>query len=415
MKLATRALAALTLVCSLAAQAEESASVNGKFIEVTGGEARSNYPVVSVPWEGAAAEDERYFVVQDGTGRDFPATLHEGKLTFLPRILMPGETYRFQVNAEKKDAAYAPVVRVQKREGEDVVEVFVEDELVTAYHYSNENKKPFLWPVNSMRGITVTRDFPMKGEVEQAPSSDHPHHKSMWVAYGDVNGADLWAEGGGTGFQRSDEVTFGSGDAYGWIRAKNTWLNGEQQPVLAEEREYRIYATPDRGRLIDQKVTLTAAHGDAKFGDTKEGGLCSVRMRPEMSGKNALITNAEGDTGEPRTWGKPSPWCDYSGEIEGAGVLGLTIMDHPSNFRHPSSWHVRAYGLMGANCFGYSHFLEKSYNEGLMPENGDHLLKAGEALAFNYRVYVHAGDVAAANVAERFTDYATPPKAVWLP
>jgi hypothetical protein len=273
--------------------------------------------------------------------------------------------------------------------------------------------KPFLWPVNSAGGIGVTRDFPM--EVGDTPrfARDHPHHKSFWSAYGEVNGVDLWAEGTNAGTQAADEVTFGSGDAYGWIRSKNTWRDKEGNLLVTETREYRFYATPEKGRLFDAQVTLSADHGEVRLTDTKEGGMVSARMRPELSYAKATITNAHGDTGEANTWGKPSPWCDFSGELEQGGWRGLAIFDHPTNFRHPSSWHVRNYGLMGANAFGYSYFNEKDYNKGLIPENGDHTLAPGESLSFQYRIFVHSGDVAAAKVADRYSDYASPPQASW--
>ena len=96
-----------------------------------------------------------------------------------------------------------------------------------------------------------------------------------------------------------------------------------------------------------------------------------------------------------------------SGTIEGAGALGVTIMDHPASFRHPTHWHVRDYGLMGANAFGYSHFYKGE-------RNGDHLLEEGERLEFLYRIFVHSGDVESADVPGHYADFANPPKTVWV-
>ena len=41
------------------------------------------------------------------------------------------------------------------------------------------------------------------------------------------------------------------------------------------------------------------------------------------------ITNALGDKKESTCWGKPSPWCDYSGDLKDLGWRGLTVFDHP--------------------------------------------------------------------------------------
>ena len=61
---------------------------------------------------------------------------------------------------------------------------------------------------------------------------------------------------------------------------------------------------------------------------------------------------------------------------------------------------------MGANCFGYSYFTKGK-------ENGDFLLEKGGVLSFEYRIYIHTGDVNEARVAEHYGDFASPPDARW--
>lgn len=394
------------------AVAQGAAGLDGRQIRVVIGESPALHVPISVPC--AETVEGKIFVTHGETGKQFPATLRDGALTFVPEGGSPRSTHVFTVGVESLSDGHAPVVLVSKRDDADIVDVLIEDKLFTSYHYGADYKKPFLWPVNSAGGIGVTRDFPM--EVGDTPrfARDHPHHKSFYTAYGEVNGVDLWAEGTRSGRQVADEVTFGSGDAYGWIRSKNTWRDVDGNALVTETREYRFYATPEKGRLFDARVTLSADHGEVRLTDTKEGGIVSARMRPELSYAKANITNAHGDTGEAQTWGKPSPWCDFSGELEVGGWRGLAIFDHPANFRHPTSWHVRNYGLMGANAFGYSYFNEKDYNKGLIPENGDHTIAPGEALSFQYRIFVHSGNVETAKVADRYADYATPPHASWL-
>lgn len=362
-----------------------------------------NVPL-TLPYEGALAEGAIVQVKQLDTGRMYPATVRNGEFVFVPEGAMPESPHVFEV--EVREDAKPPKVQVTKREGEDAVDVLIDDVPFTAYHYSNENKKPFLWPVLGEGGVHVTRDYPM-GEVQI--SEDHPHHKSMWSAYGEVNGADCWGEGGNSGFQASGEVTYGSGDAYGWVHAKNIWQNGEHQPVVDEEREYRFYPGPEDARIFDVTVTFTASYGDVLFNDTKEGGIMAVRVNDHMDvDHGGVITNSEGQVGEGEAWGQPAAWCDYSGAIGDAGVFGVTVFDHAENLRHPSRWHVRNYGLMGANCFGLSYF-----TKGKGDLDGDYTLKNGETLTFKYRTYVHSGDVTKAKVADRYADYATPPSVRW--
>ena len=80
------------------------------------------------------------------------------------------------------------------------------------------------------------------------------------------------------------------------------------------------------------------------------------------------------------------------------------MMDHPMNLRHPTPWHVRDYGLMGANPFGHAH-----YKSGLL-RDGSYTLPAGETLTFRYRVYLHSGDAKKGGVAARYADYVAGPK-----
>jgi hypothetical protein len=401
------ALLSCTLAClGIAAVA---APIAGTQIKLNSGAQPIAGDPVAVAVPDATAEGA--LVVTGPEGQSWPATLAEGKLVFVPDAV-PANTELLLTVAATDAGDRAPYVEVTPQDGAEIIDVKINGEHFTSYHYSEEYKKPFLYPVNAEGGVGVTRSYPMDDTVKtEEKFQDHPHHKSLWTAYGDINGVDLWAEGDGSGFQVVQKVEHGSGDAFGWISSDAVWEDKDHKPVVNEHRLYRFYNTPAAGRMIDVQVTFTAAHGEAKFNDTKEGGLVSVRMRPELSYRAGEITNAMGDSGEFKTWGKPSPWCDYSGEMEGIGWRGLTIFDAPTNMRHPSSWHVRGYGLMGANCFGYSYFSEKDYNKPLIPENGDFVLEDGKDFTMNYRVYVHSGNVEEAKVAERYTSYATPARA----
>ena len=73
------------------------------------------------------------------------------------------------------------------------------------YYYGPEGGRPyvrpFLWPVRASDGTIVTSD---QSQLVAGPGEkvDHPHHRSLWVGHGDVNGADHWAQGRGTPKQR---------------------------------------------------------------------------------------------------------------------------------------------------------------------------------------------------------------------
>lgn len=401
--------AALLVLTAVSAHAAEEPMARKVKIKI--GDSASLYPIISLPYDRPAPTGP--LRAREGkTGKEFPVTVKDGTLTFVPEGGLPNTEHTYEIQQGNLTPGYVPNVVIKPHDGEAALDVFIQDKLLTAYYHPADGKKPYLWPLNAAGDTPLTRGFPM--DPNDNPK-DHPHHRSFWSALGDMNGADCWAEGEDSGYQASGEVTSASGDAFGWIHAKNVWQDHERKPIVDEEREYHFYATPETARMIDVKVTFTANYGDVKIGDTKEGGVVSVRMRRDLCGANAIITNALGDVGEPHLWGKPAAWCDYSGKLGDAGNFGITIFDTPTNLRYPTSWHVRAYGLMGANCFGWHDFGEKEYNKPLLPsDNGDYLLKSGEKLTFNYRVYVHKGDVNEAAVADRFADYTTPPAAVWV-
>ena len=68
----------------------------------------------------------------------------------------------------------APPVEVVtgRRRRPDVV---IAGEPFTTYTYSNNNRKPYLWPVLSEGGVGVTRDWPMGGRSPRKTT----HQKSF--------------------------------------------------------------------------------------------------------------------------------------------------------------------------------------------------------------------------------------------
>ena len=279
------------------------------------------------------------------------------------------------------------------------------------YHYAAYPVRSYLHPVLGPYGIPMTRAWPVETGVP-GEEMDHLHHRSFWMAHGLVNGIDFWSEADGHGYQVHDgfEAVL-DGPAFGRIVQRVSWREDDPATgaaVLEERRTLTFWNTPTTARLLDLTLTFLAAHGDVTFGDTKEGGLCSLRVPEAIKGaRGGVISNAYGGIHEAENWGQRAPWVDYSGELnDPAGAsrtVGVAIFDHPRNPHYPTHWHVRGYGLFSANPFGLA-----DYRSGYR-QCGDWTLTAGERATFRYRVLWHAGDATEARVAERFLDWATPP------
>jgi hypothetical protein len=289
---------------------------------------------------------------------------------------------------------------VEVKPGKDKVDVSIDGKPFTTLHYGEAAKKPFLAPLYAPSGAIVTRRWPM--EEVAGETKDHPHHTGLWFNHGDVNGVNFWEHAGRNapfGYIKVDKITSAKGGPKsGEIAFDATWIgpDPEAKPVLKEARRM-TFSTDGKNRIVDVDITLTALDKPVKFGDTKEGSF-AIRLADQLIEKKpgaGKMTNAAGATGMKEVWGKPSPWVDYSGTIDGQPV-GIAIFDHSKNPKHPTTWHARDYGLFAANPFGDHDF----YND--KTKDGSVSFDAGKSIRFRYRVVIHPGDTASANIAELY-------------
>lgn len=267
--------------------------------------------------------------------------------------------------------------------------VGIDGNLFTEYRYSHAVCRPFFFPVQTADGQRLTRAYPM--EIVAGEDHDHYHHRGICVAHGLVNGEDLWTEetNHGVMLQRSAPAVEVVGDI-GIISGIVDWFGPAAQPLLEEQRTIRIQAD-GANRIMDHCSEFRAVHGDVTFGDTKEGGLISIRVPTTMNASAAgRIENSAGQIyengkGEEVTWGQRAAWVDYSGPLVSGEEWGFTVVDHCGNPRHPTHWHVRGYGLFTANPFGIHDFKgDKSIDKSMT-------IAGGDTAVFRYRLIIHPG------------------------
>jgi hypothetical protein len=307
--------------------------------------------------------------------------------------------------------------QVKITQGSDRILVDIDGKPFTALFIGADTNKPYMHPLRAASGTIVTRHYPM--DMVKGENRDHPHHRGLWFTHGDVNGYDFWANEKSQASQGLPKgrvvikkvVDLKSGKKSGSLRAIFDWLDPNGKPILTEDRTTVFYSDPIL-RIMDFDVTFSPLT-KVTFGDTKEGTF-AIRLAasleeptkktssdPELAStpRTGKMVNSEGKEGEKNVWGKRADWVDYFGEI-GGEKLGIAILDHPENPRHPTYWHSRSYGLFAANPFGLREFT------GDKSKDGSLTIEPGNNLRFRYRVIIHPGDYQTARIAEAYKKYA---------
>jgi len=296
-------------------------------------------------------------------------------------------------------ALFAPILPLMAEglrlsESEKSIRVLDGENLLTEYR--TDWKVPYLYPVLSPSGANLTRHWPARVDIE-GEERDHPHHRSLWLAHGAVNGFDFWAFHDGKD-AAIEHRKFGSvgiaEDGSASFTGHLAWTGGGKTH-LTEKRTHTFRKEGEKTFILDITSELTAADGDAVFGDTKEG-MFAIRfdrtLRVKGASAKATLINSKGDK-DGEVWGKRAEWIATLGPDEKGEPAVIGMFDHPSNLRHPTWWHARDYGLSAANPFGIHDFEKKPDKTA-----GNHTLKKGETLAFRYRLVFHHGNLDSADM-----------------
>lgn len=309
-------------------------------------------------------------------------------------------------------SATVDAASVQLKRSENQIEVTVDGKPFTTYYFSTETAKPYLMPLRTASGVIVTRGWPVVNDVSAGnpkASSFEPHQRPLYFTHGDIDGLDFWGEEAfakyyndhanqAYGHMVVKSVEQPQTDSGSTIRARFT-LNDPNNRVIGEETQSFTFGGDDHTRTIDCEFILYATAGPIVLGDTKEGTF-GIRLAPELSGSHAHMLNSKGAEGEKAIWGKPADWVAYSGTISGKKV-DIAVFDSPKSFRHPTTWHARAYGLFAANPFGLRYFTDDPN------QDGSWTILEGKSLTFRYRVLIGEGGLSADQINEAYRQYAS--------
>ncbi len=297
---------------------------------------------------------------------------------------------------------------VELKPAQNQIDVSIDGNAFTTYYFSPEIAKPYLMPLRTTSGDIITRGFPVGNDVSGQPQGRafEPHQRPLYFGHGDIDGLDFWQEPIFDKYYRDH-----SHQAYGHMSLKGAaevrqqqrsivarfTLNDPNNRVIGEETQSFTFHGDTHTRVVDCMFVLYATAGPLDIGDTKEGTF-GIRLAPELSAPLDHMINSNGAEGEKAIWGKPADWVDYSGTMAGKSV-GIAVFDHPKSFRHPTTWHARAYGLLAANPFGLREFTRDENKDGAwtIPE--------GKSVTFRYRVLIHDGPFPAARISDAYQQY----------
>ena len=207
-----------------------------------------------------------------------------------------------------------------------------------------------------------------------------------------VNGGNYWQEGLDRGriISVNPQIVKEGGDSV-VITDECIWSRPGDVSPIRDIRRIIITAPSPAKYQIDIEIIMEML-ADVNILKTNHS-LFSVRMAADLAvTSGGTMINAEGARSEEGTFGKASPWIDFSGK-RGTVIEGLAILQHPINPWYPSPWFTRDYGFMSPTPMYW-------------PENDKVTsLKKGTELKLRYRVLIHSGNHTEAAIAEEFEKY----------
>lgn len=253
---------------------------------------------------------------------------------------------------------------------------------VTRWHFSDRAPRPYFFPVNGPSGVSLTR-------MGHPGAPNHDHHRSFWFAHNDLLGIDFWSETTTARIRQSQWYAIDDGDDMARIAFELLWTDGhDPQPLIKQDVFVTLRSIQDGSASTDWSLELQSdlrSTADGVEFRQSNFGILGLRVAKSLSvvfGEGE-VTGADGSKGEPKLFGKPNRWVDYSGQVYTGGpnaadnptVEGMTLIDHMSNVSHPASWHVRADGWIGPS----------------LSRNASVLVPRDQPLRCRYLLYVHSG------------------------
>ena len=219
--------------------------------------------------------------------------------------------------------------------------------------------------------------------------ADHAWHHGLWFSWKYINGVNYWEHdrktGKPAGRTRTTNVQVETREDHSARISLNLAYHpaGDREVVLSEQRRIEISAPNSQGEYrLDWTSEFTAGPREVKLDRTPPkaqswGGYAglSVRFAEELSERQVSSDSGPIEFGPGDRHRSRATSMDYSGVLDSVPV-GLAMLDHPENPRHPTPWYVIRGSVMG-------------YINAALLNDEPLTLESGEGMTLRYRVIVH--------------------------
>ncbi len=262
---------------------------------------------------------------------------------------------------------------------------------LTRYHFGPSLKRPFLYPIFSPGRHRLTR----MGHPHDPDG--HRHHNSVWISHHDVGGVDFWSDGGPARIVCQRVEQYEDGPVEASLLSTNAWQDAERKTLLLERRRVGVRPLEGGEWFLSIDLQFEAPSGASVTIGQTPFGMIGVRMAKTIGVHDGggRILNSEAARNEEEVFRKPARWVDYSGPVAGGVTGGIALLDHPANPDHPTPFHVRNDGWMGA-CLTLNRPL---------------VVQPGEPLRLRYGLWIHSGVPNSEAIDARWQAFAQDPPA----
>jgi hypothetical protein len=249
----------------------------------------------------------------------------------------------------------------------------------------------YFHPLYDLDGNVLTEDFP----------KDHVHHRGIFWAWHQVridgkSVQDQWVNRDSfwtlhEAKPESDARSASLALHVRWESPLFTDAQGKRRPFVEERSVTRVHRAEAAIRKIDFHQRLTALVDGVEIGGSEDakgyGGFSYRVVMPSdirFTGADGVVTPIENAV-------SASPWMDVSGSYGTSGKSGVTVLTHPSTTGFPQTWILRA---------------KASMQNAVYPGRQPVALPRDRPLILRYRIVLHRGELAPAEIARLQAQYA---------